>query len=125
MLAAKAGLTVRCDSAGTSNWHIGDLPYGPMIKAALARGYDLQDLRARQVSPADFGEFDMIIGMDGDNIRDIERLRPAADATPVVAVMKFAPHAGVSDVPDPYYTKDFESALDLIETACAGLVAAI
>ena len=47
-LAASAGVEVAVDSAGTSDWHIGEPPYGPMQKAAAVRGYDLSPLRARQ-----------------------------------------------------------------------------
>ena len=58
--AAASGLEVATDSAGTSNWHIGDPPYGPMIQAAAARGYDLSMLRARQFRRSDFADFDLI-----------------------------------------------------------------
>ncbi|WP_282153500.1 low molecular weight protein-tyrosine-phosphatase [Ruegeria atlantica] len=105
------------DSAGTSGWHIGDPPYGPMQKAAQSRGIKLDDLRARQFAAADFDRFDLIIGMDADNIADIEALRPAGNETPVRLLTDFAPHIGTDHVPDPYYTRDFDGALDLIEAA--------
>ncbi|WP_170762030.1 low molecular weight protein-tyrosine-phosphatase [Ruegeria lacuscaerulensis] len=109
------------DSAGTSGWHIGDAPYGPMQKAARARGIDLGDLRARQFVAADFDRFDLIIGMDANNIADIENLRPYGNDTPVRLLTDFAPHVGADQVPDPYYTRDFDGALDLIESAVEGL----
>lgn len=109
------------DSAGTSGWHIGDPPYGPMQKAAQSRGIKLDDLRARQFGPVDFDRFDLIIGMDADNIADIEALRPAGNETPVRLLTDFAPHIGADHVPDPYYTRDFDGALDLIEAAVEGL----
>ncbi len=111
----------RTDSAGTSGWHIGDPPYGPMQKAARARDIDLSDLRARQFVAEDFHHFDLIIGMDADNIADIEDLRPKGSDTPVRLLTDFAPHTGADHVPDPYYTRDFNGALDLIEEAVAGL----
>ncbi len=103
------------DSAGTGGWHVGKPPYGPMQAAAAARGLDLSDLRARQFVAADFDRFDLILGMDADNVADIESLRPAGSDTPVRA---FA----ARDVPDPYYTRDFDGALTMIETAAAQLV---
>ena len=121
-LAAASGLDVATDSAGTSNWHIGNPPYGPMIRAAAARGYDLSMLGARQFRRADFSDFDLIIGMDGENIGDIERLRPAGSQTPAARLLDYAPQCGLRDVPDPYYTRDFDGALDLIETASRGLL---
>ncbi|WP_170561522.1 low molecular weight protein-tyrosine-phosphatase [Ruegeria atlantica] len=111
----------RTDSAGTSGWHIGDPPYGPMQKAARARGIELDDLRARQFAVGDFDRFDLIIGMDADNIANIEAIRPAGNETPVRLLTDFAPHIGTDHVPDPYYTRDFDGALDLIEAAVEGL----
>lgn len=110
------------DSAGTSAWHVGEPPYGPMQAAARARGIDLSGLRARAFDPADFTRFDLILGMDGGNIAAIEALRPRGNATPVHRLTDFAPEAGADAVPDPYYTRDFDGALDLIETCVAGLV---
>ncbi|WP_170573123.1 low molecular weight protein-tyrosine-phosphatase [Ruegeria atlantica] len=111
------------DSAGTSGWHVGDPPYGPMQAAARAREIDLSDLRARQFVAEDFHRFDMIIGMDAENIANIEALRPADSTTPVRLLTDFASHMGADHVPDPYYTRDFDGALDLIEAAVEGLEA--
>ena len=103
------------DSAGTGGWHEGDPPYGPMQQAALARDIDLSPLRARQFGRGDFDNFDLIIAMDRKNRRDIERLRPSGNTTPVELMAD-------SDVPDPYYTRDFDGALDIIEAAALKLV---
>ncbi len=120
--AAQAGLDLGVDSAGTAGWHIGKPPYGPMQEAAAQRGYDLSDLRARQFTAADFDRFDLIIGMDSDNIDDMERLRPAGNDTPVRLFTDYAPELGADHVPDPYYTRDFTGALALIEAASHGLI---
>jgi len=109
------------DSAGTSGWHVGEPPYGPMQAAARARGIELGDLRARQFGAADFDRFDLILAMDGDNLREIEALRPAGCGTEVRLFTDFAPDCGADHVPDPYYTRDFDGALDLIEAAAVGL----
>ncbi|WP_298936966.1 low molecular weight protein-tyrosine-phosphatase [uncultured Ruegeria sp.] len=109
------------DSAGTMGWHVGNAPYGPMQKAASARGVDLSDLRARQFTARDFDDFDLIIGMDANNIADIEDRRPPGNTTPVHLLTEFAPQTGADHVPDPYYTRDFDGALDLIEAAVTGL----
>lgn len=94
-----------------------------MQTTARTRGLDLGDLRARQFTAADFTRFDLIIGMDASNITDIEALRPQGNETPVRLLTDFAPETGADHVPDPYYTRDFEGALDLIEIAVEGLVA--
>ena len=106
------------DSAGTSGWHIGDPPYGPMIAAAAQQGIDLRPLRARQFMPADFDAFDLIVAMDGKNLADIKAQRPAGNTTPV---RMFAD----TDVPDPYYTRDFDGALAMISAAALRLRADI
>ncbi len=124
-LAAEAGLALTVDSAGTSDWHVGDPPYGPMQAAARARGHDLSQLTARQITPGDFDDFDLIIGMDADNVANIERLRPPGNATPVRLFTDYAPEAGMDHVPDPYYTRDFAGTLDLIEAAARGLIAGL
>ncbi|WP_420862872.1 low molecular weight protein-tyrosine-phosphatase [Algirhabdus cladophorae] len=107
------------DSAGTADWHHGKPPYGPMQDAALARGIAMDHLRARPFTARDFDDFDLILGMDAQNLSDIEHLRPKGNATPVE---NFARFANQTEVPDPYYTRDFEGALDLIEQASKALL---
>ena len=106
------------DSAGTGGWHVGDPPYGPMQDAARMGGIELGDLRARKFSVADFSAFDLIIAMDRQNLSDIEAMRPASNDTPARLLAR-------KDVPDPYYTRDFDGALDMIEASCASLLADI
>lgn len=108
------------DSAGTGDWHLGKPPFGPAIEAGKARGYDLSPLRARQFRAVDFAAFDLILAMDRQNLADIEALRPAGSATPVRLIMEYAPQTGPAEVPDPYFTGDFDEALDLIEQAAHG-----
>ncbi|MEV8465716.1 low molecular weight protein-tyrosine-phosphatase [Fluviibacterium sp. DFM31] len=111
------------DSAGTGNWHVGEPPYGPAIRAARARGYDLSALRARQFSHRDFVAFDEILVMDRSNLADVEAQRPSGVPTPVRLFLDYAPDQPVREVPDPYYTRDFNEALDLIEAASRGFIA--
>ena len=106
------------DSAGTGGWHAGDPPYGPMQDAAGARGVDLSNLRARQFRTEDFDAFDLIIAMDQQNLSDIAAMRPAGNETPLRML-------ATKDVPDPYYTRDFDGSLDMIEAACVSLLADI
>jgi protein-tyrosine phosphatase len=111
------------DSAGTAGWHVGSPPYGPMQDAARTRGYDLGDLRARQVHADDFDAFDLILAMDADNLAHLAELRPAQARAELRLFTDFAPETGADHVPDPYYTRDFDGALDLIEAAATGLAA--
>lgn len=119
--AGRAGRRLEIASAGTGDWHAGDPPHPPMVRAARARGYDLSRQRARQISPGDFDRFDLILVADDANLRDVEAIRPPGNATPVEL---FAPYAGGAEtaIPDPYYTGDFDGALDLVERAADGLL---
>ncbi|MCZ0813246.1 MAG: low molecular weight protein-tyrosine-phosphatase [Pseudomonadota bacterium] len=118
-------LALTIDSAGTGGWHLGEPPYGPMQEAARRRGHDLSSLRARQFHAGDFDDFDLIVAMDRDNLQLIESLRPAGVGTPVRLLTDFAPESGMSHVPDPYYTRDFDGVLELIEQAARGLRATL
>ena len=126
VLRAKAealGIDLDIDSAGTGDWHVGDAPYGPMQEAAKARGYDLSPLRARQVTVQDFHDFDVIIAMDGSNLSNLARVRPNSAESELVLFTDYAPESGADHVPDPYYTRDFDGCLDLVEVCADGLLA--
>jgi len=122
--AAAAGLNLTVDSCGTGGWHVGEPPYLPAIEAAARRGYDLRPLRARQLTEQDFTSFDHVLVMDRSNLRDAMAVCPPEGAKPQL-LLDYAPQAGRSDVPDPWYTRDFEGTLDLIEAATDGLIAAL
>ncbi|PRX38426.1 protein-tyrosine phosphatase [Meinhardsimonia xiamenensis] len=124
-MAADAGLRLQVDSAGTGGWHVDKPPHPPAIRAAAARGYDLSALRARQVTERDFSRFDLIVAMDRDNLATLERLRPAGSGARLRLLLDYAGAACGGEVPDPYFTGDYETALDLIEAGCAGLVEAL
>lgn len=129
-LVADAGLADRVviDSAGTGDWHVGELP-DPRTRAAAARRGLALTHRARQFTRADLDRFDLVIAMDADNLRHLRRLlHQAGDrAEPRLALLRdFDPGspAGAA-VPDPYSGGEagFEEVLDLCERACAGLLA--
>jgi protein-tyrosine phosphatase len=113
---------LRLDSAGTSDWHIGRPPHPPMIRAAAVRGLDLGGLRARQVALSDLSRFDRIVAMDSANLRTLRQLGGDSPAARLSLLLDHAPETGVRDVPDPYYTDDYDHALDLIEAGCRGLL---
>lgn len=125
-MAATAGLSHRLevDSAGVTGYHVGDAPDRRSQVHARRRGYELASLRARQVTHADFHEFDWLLAMDRGHLRELKDMAPA-DATARLALfLDFAPaHAG-RDVPDPYYgfADGFERVLDLVEAGCEGLL---
>lgn len=122
-LAEAEGLAVHVDSCGTGGWHAGEPPNPPAVVAASKRGYDLSPLRARKIEVADFTRFDRIIVMDRANLRDVQALRPEGGTQPEL-FLTHAPQHG-AEVPDPWYTGEYERTLDMIEDAARGLVAAL
>lgn len=123
-----AGLAhrIEVDSAGTGDWHIGHKPDDRAREAGARRGYDLDSLRARQVCADDFNEFDYILAMDENNLRDLQQLSPPKLRHKVRLFMEFAGN-NVRVVPDPYYggPEGFEQVLNLVEEASDGLLAHI
>lgn len=123
----QAGLEGRIviDSAGTHDYHVGEPPDPRAQRAAGRRGYDLSMLRGRQVSRADFGEFDYLLAMDRMNLRVLERLCPSRHGHKLKLFLEFSNDAAPREVPDPYYGGDqgFEHVLDLVEAAAQGLLA--
>lgn len=123
-MAAAAGLDITADSAGTGGWHAGEPPHPPTVATAARRGYDLSGLRARQVALADFARFDLILAMDKRNLADLRALRAGAGGQ-LGLFLDHAPGCGLTEVPDPWYTGEFDRTLDLVEAGCRGLVAAL
>jgi protein-tyrosine phosphatase len=115
-LRAELGERAKADSAGTGGWHVGDPPYPPMQAAGLRLGLEMAGLRARQVSVADFTRFDLILAMDGQNLRDLQALDPGGPAR----LALYLDPLGGGDVPDPYYTRDFDGVAALIQRAAKG-----
>lgn len=124
---AEQGLEDRisCDSAGILGYHEGEGAYPRMKRVAFRRGYDLTSI-SRPVRPAiDFESFDLIIGMDNQNIADLNRMAPTGKSKEKIHKMtEYCTRHKASSVPDPYYgeEKDYELVIDLLEDACAGLI---
>ena len=117
-LAAKEGIELRIASAGIGDWHVGSAPDERAQHHAKTRGYDLSELRARQVTKRDFADFDLILAMDRGHLRALERMAPPEQRH---KIRLFLP---AGDVPDPYYggPEGFERVLDLVEAACRDLL---
>lgn len=124
-----AGLSeeIQVDSAGTGDWHIGGKPDVRSSATALKRGYDLSALRARQVSTDDFQQFDYILGMDRQNMLDIQTWASPDYSGHLSLFLDFLNGAEAMEVPDPYYGGDqgFEAVLDMVEKASHNLLSHI
>lgn len=117
---------VTVDSAGTGDWHIGKAPDQRSQAAAAARGYDISNLRARQVVAEDFDKFDYVLAMDKSNIENMKEFMPNGKVRtqPELILERFGNDKSITEVPDPYYggEEGFQTVLDLLETACDNLV---
>jgi protein-tyrosine phosphatase len=124
-----AGLAqrVQVDSAGTHDYHVGEPPDERSQQHAARRGYDLSRQRARQLTRADFADFDLVLVMDDANQSAAHALCPPAQAHKLHRLTDFCTRMRAHEVPDPYYggAEGFEHVLDLVEDACAGLLAAV
>ena len=111
------------DSAGTGCWHLGEKPDRRSISAAQMRGYDISSLIARQVKIIDFANFDYLLAMDNDNLRDLYKICPNENQDKIDLLLNFG-SSSEKVVPDPFYgeSSDFELVLDLIEDACEGFL---
>jgi protein-tyrosine phosphatase len=114
-----------CDSAGITGFHSGSQADERMRKHARKRGYEVTSI-SRKVRPStDFDHFDMIIGMDDQNIRDLNTLaRSEKDRKLIFRMTDFSANFNYSHIPDPFYGghAEFELVLDLLEDACGGLI---
>jgi protein-tyrosine phosphatase len=127
-LVREAGLEheIEIDSAGTGGWHVGDPPDRRATEAARLRGITL-DGAARQVTPADFEDFDLVLALDRENLRNLRAIAPPGTEEKLRLLREFDPHSAGApdlDVPDPYYggPRGFETVLDQVEAACRGLL---
>ncbi|MDC7683348.1 low molecular weight phosphotyrosine protein phosphatase [Asticcacaulis sp. BYS171W] len=122
---ATAGLSDRflIDSAGTGGWHKGEAPDRRSIAVAACYGVAIHEQCARQLHRDDFYRFDLILGLDRDNVRNIRNLMPD-DATAKVALYLDEALGITKDVPDPYYgdTRDFEAVYKLCDQASQALL---
>jgi len=116
--------SIHIDSAGTHDYHIGAAPDGRTQQVAANRGYDMSQLRGRQVEAGDFSRFDYVLAMDEANLLILKRLRPRDAESHLGLFLEFAEKHDEREVPDPYYggVQGFEHVLDLVEDAANGLL---
>lgn len=119
--ANQLGLDITVDSAGTSNYHIGQHPDNRTILNARQHSVDLSTLKARQFNEKDFDNFDQIFVMDSSNYADVISLaRNNQDKQKVELILnRVYPNSNMS-VPDPYFggEQGFENVFILLDKAC-------
>ncbi len=122
--ASDAGIDVEVDSAGTGDWHIGELPDRRMREAAAAVGLTL-DSRGRQVEPDDLRDFDLVLPMDRDNLGVLQSMQTGDSTARIELFRHWDPTAdGDLEVPDPYYggRRGFEEVVEICRRTARALV---
>lgn len=122
--AAIAGLSIKVDSAGTSDCHVGRSPDERSQRHAKSHGYKINKLVARQVSTDDFRNFDLILAMDTQNLANLQAIKDSLTDTEdkLARLALFSeedPIYGGDDVPDPYKGDShvFEEVIERIESS--------
>lgn len=110
------------DSAATGGWNLGEAPDPRSVAIAVRHGIDISGQRARKVRPEDFSRFDLILGMDRQNVRDLRAMAPVAAHERIHLLAEFA-QGKTRDVPDPYYDgqEAFASVYRMIREASEAL----
>ena len=119
----KAGLRGKyvAASAATSREEIGNPVYPPVRKILNKNGISCAGKTARQMTKRDYEEYDYLIGMDDWNIHNIMRIIGRDPDHKVYQLLDFTDEPG--EIPDPWYTGEFESAYRAVERGCRGLIA--
>lgn len=108
------------NSAATSCEEIGNPPHSGTVAKLKAEGIPVIPHRAVQMTLNDYEEYDYLIGMDTENIRNMQRLSGGDPDEKVYKLMTFA--GSGSDVADPWYTGDFEATYKDVRKGCEGLL---
>lgn len=122
--AARAGIEIEADSAGTGDWHVG-FPPDPRSQAVAARhGIDISGYKARHVRGEDFRRYDHILALDPQNLRDLRAIAPSDATAEVTLLMDHVPGRKGYGVRDPYYgdESDFDAVWADVVLAAEALV---
>jgi len=107
-------------SAATSTEELGNPVYPPAHRKLAEHGISCAGHAARQITRRDYGEYDLLIGMDSANIRNMHRMYHDDPEKKIHLLLDFASHR--RDVADPWYTGDFETTWQDVNAGCQGLL---
>ncbi|GGA04093.1 low molecular weight protein-tyrosine-phosphatase [Dyella caseinilytica] len=120
----EAGLKIPVASCGTGGWHAGEQADPRMRAAAAGAGYELGTHRARQLTAADFERYDLLLAMDSDNLREMQRMVAPEAAKRAALFLEWAGLEPPHEFPDPYYGEltGFVQSIVLAEQGVRGLI---
>lgn len=108
---------ISVDSAGTGDWHIGSIPHEGTRKLLDSWRISYEGMVARKVVSEDLERFDYVIGMDDSNVANIRKLA-GGDQADILKFMDLLPNEKLREVPDPYFTGNFDEVYRLIDSGC-------
>ncbi|HLS09705.1 low molecular weight protein-tyrosine-phosphatase [Lentibacillus sp.] len=126
-LVKKEGLSdkIEVDSAGLGHWHVGEAPHEGTRDILDKQHISYDGMKARQLQNRDLGEFDYLVAMDEQNISALSAFDETSDDMIVAKLMDFVDEAGDVDVPDPYFTGNFDYTYELVSEGCSALLNSI
>ena len=108
------------ESAATSTEEIGNGVYPPARRKLAEHGSGCEGKTARQMTPSDYGRFDLIVGMDQWNLRNMRRICGGDPDGKICLLLDFTNRPG--DVADPWYTRDFEATWQDVLEGCRAIL---
>lgn len=123
-LIQKEGLenSIKVDSAGTGDWHVGNPPHEGTLNILAKNKISGNDLRARTIQRTDLFAFQYIIVMDETNKQDIKKLGQKNSETEIIRLLDLTDDIKEKNVPDPYFTGNFEEVYKLVSKGCEQLL---
>ncbi|OLO42742.1 protein tyrosine phosphatase [Alkalihalophilus pseudofirmus] len=119
------GNVFEIDSAGTGDWHIGKPPHQGTRAILDQQKIDYSGMKARKVKTSDLQDFHYIIAMDAENLGNLNAMAKFERIGKVARLLDFLPDSDVVDVPDPYFTGNFEEVYELVNQSCDRLLSYI
>ena len=121
-LVKKENLTnkIAVDSAATSPWQIGFPPHEGTLNILKKYNISSDGLVGRRLKKEDFWKFDYIIGMDESNIKNIYRITGKPNHPKIIRLLDLTKYR--KDIPDPFYTGDFDETHRLVSAGCRALL---
>ncbi|PMC36694.1 low molecular weight phosphotyrosine protein phosphatase [Bacillus sp. UMB0899] len=123
-LVKKEGLenVITIDSAGTGNWHVGKSPHEETRRILDRYNISYKGQKARQLTAEDLSQYDYLIGMDSENVGNIRRLAGYKKTGTIQRLLDYLEDSPVADVPDPYYTGNFDEVYEMVSKSCVNLL---
>lgn len=111
---------ISVDSAATASWQIGFPPHEGTLDILKKYNIPSNGLVGRHLKKEDFWKFDYIIGMDESNITNIYRITGKPNHSKIIRLLDLTEYR--KDIPDPFYTGDFDETYRLVSAGCRALL---